>query len=267
MAVETRKANMMPREQLTKEQRQERVLAEAAVRLSSFAFEWQRGLTLAELSAETGIDAGDISRDFGGKEGLVDGLIRYCLDPDNFSNFGDEWAGDLLAEAVERLFDRSRGLQGAIQDSFDLDLDYVSEDRRLRAQMAIWALALDNAAARARLHEMYRFYDDQHRQVIAGLLEEIEAIGAERTGLLSTDELVTTLTALVEGLAIRRHVSPADVSDGLMGRAAATLFASVHASPGADAPSIEEHFGEIDRRRAALGDDPDHVDDADASGG
>lgn len=256
MAVGCQGADNMNREHLSKDQRKSKVLAEAAHRLSAFAFEWQKGLTLAELSIDTGIDAGDISRDFGGKEGLIDDLIQYCLDPDNFGNFGDEWAGDLLTEAIERLFDRSHGLQSAIQESFDLDLDYVSEDRRLRAQMAIWALSLDDASARMRLHEMYRFYDDQHRQVISGLLDEIDAIGAQRTGLMSTDEVVTTLTALVEGLAIRRHVSPGDVADGLMGRAAATLFASVHLSPDAAGPSIEEHFDEIDRRRRSLPDEP-----------
>ena len=236
-------------ERLTRDERRAQVLAEAARLLSAFAFEWQKGLTLGELSVATGIDAGDISRDFDGKAGLIDELVDYCLNPDNFANFGDEWAGDLLAEVVSRLLDPDRDLQPAIEESFDIDLDYVAEDRRLRAQMAIWALSLDDPRARARLHTMYRFYDDQHQQVISGLLDEINATGAERVGLLSAEELVTVLTSLVEGLAIRRHVSPDDVTDGLMGRAAATLFASAHRMPDTGEPRIDEHFAEIDRRR------------------
>ncbi|MEM7094032.1 MAG: hypothetical protein AAF567_13585 [Actinomycetota bacterium] len=210
---------------LTKEQRKRAVLAEAAERLSSFAFSWQRGLTLADLANATGIDQGDISRDFDGKDGLLEELTSYCLDPDNFAAFGEEWAGELLERLAGQWLEPEVDLEEAFTSTFDADLDYVRNDHRLRAQMAIWALSLDDPTARAALARMYRFYDDQHLELLGAFRKEVEASGLHPVEGVTDDEMVVVLTALVEGMAIRSLANPGDVPDGLMGRIGALLMA------------------------------------------
>jgi len=232
------------------EQRRRRVLSAAAERLGSVAFDWRKGLTFDLLEQATGINRKTISQDFGNKEGLVGALVDYCLNPDNFGDFGEPWAEDLVTETISTLYDTDIDLYDSVRATGDMDFAYVRNDRRLRSQLAIWGLALDDPAANAAIRRMYAFYDDQHIQVWRGLVTDLAQAGVVSRHGLTEAEVVTALTALVEGLAIRWHVDPARVPDDLFGRVFAAITAAVfEVSDPEDSGSIADLLAQIDSAR------------------
>ena len=238
---------------MTPDTRKNLTLNAAAKRLGSATFDWSKGLTYDMLVEDTGIDRKTIAGDFGSKANLIAELVRYCLEPDNFSAFGEEFAEDLVETIASSLLNRNVDLFESTRSSGDLDFKYIRSDQRLRAQLSIWALAQDDENAKNALATMYRFYDDEHlrgwRMVTADLAQSGVAM---RSGLTS-EEVITALTALVEGLAIRWHVDPDAVPDDLFGRIFGTVIAALFDPFGdAEVSSIQQLLSEIDAKRRGV---------------
>ncbi len=227
-----------------KEDRKRVVLEAAVKRLVQAQIEWMKGLTLDELHNDTGIDKGDISRDFGGKPGLTQELIAFALTPDE-SSFVIEDAN----RAVEALLDSEVDLKDSIERIGAADDAYHDADELLRAQMAIWALSsASDQTSRDQLKGLYQYFDSEHLVAWNALLDELSDAGITPTSGLSSEEFVAILSAVTEGTAIRAAVVSELRPRGLTSKALMLLFEAMLKLPGEEA-ELGAKLAELDRLR------------------
>lgn len=208
------------------------VLDAAARILSSADVSWHAALTYDELELESGIDRSQISNDFGGKSGLVDAVLDYCLDPTAWLSGGEE---GLLANQAERLFSATDlELAEYLIEIGMIDEELVRTERRIYVQMAIWGMGADDPAIREKLRKLYDFYDEIHLGLAQMILDSAEAKGYTLKRGMTLRELIVVCTAIAEGLAIRFSVSPETAPEGLSGRAFVALFEAMIEPIGAD---------------------------------
>lgn len=227
-----------------KEDRKRVVLEAAVKRLVQAQIEWMKGLTLDELHNDTGIDKGDISRDFGGKPGLTQELIAFALTPDE-SSFVIEDAN----RAVEALLDSEVDLKDSIERIGAADDAYHDANELLRAQMAIWALSsASDQTSRDQLKGLYQYFDSEHLVAWNALLDELSDAGITPTSGLSSEEFVAILSAVTEGTAIRAAVVSELRPRGLTSKALMLLFEAMLKLPGEEA-ELGAKLAELDRLR------------------
>ncbi len=200
----------------------------AAKLLLSGDIKWAKGLTYDDLEERSEIDRGQIVRDFGGKQALVDALIDHCLLPPapetvtehEFLSQGSDWVptNDFdLASAVIELGETAPRRAG-----------------RLHNEAAIRALASDSPTAAARLRDLYRFREPDFNGLAQGFASAMEERGFARREGLTPEEVVVLARATLDGLALRGQVDPEAITPGLAGRAMLALAEAAIARPDED---------------------------------
>ncbi len=207
----------------SRNERRQAVLGAAAERVRAAQIDWAAALTFGALAQQTGIDQGQIARDFGSKEGLAVELARYLLDPEAYRRQAER-----SADRTAALVDREVSVADAVRDwAAGNDLEYRGRHEQLRSQMMLWAAAEPGSAEWEQLGRVARAAVDRRVEATDLVIDRAVANGATRRRQLSAQELVVVLGAVVEGLAIRASVAPELVADDLTARTALALIAAL----------------------------------------
>jgi hypothetical protein len=151
---------------------------------------------------------------------------------------------ELIANLAEVYLDRERTgetqrladtmLQAIIEAESDAPIDVVAdlcrayfdivdEQAVTDVQMVLW-LGRSEPAIRDRLRELYSSIDD----VVSGLFDSLlDHWGREMLAPFTTRELAVAMSALVEGLIVRKRIDPPVVSNELFGRILIALVPTV----------------------------------------
>lgn len=207
----------------SRQDRRQTVLAAAAARVRSARVDWASTLTFGRLAADTGIDQGQIARDFGSKDGLTVELARYLLDPETDRRRRQptlSWAEDVVEQdgsLIDALHSWASGSHREHRDDHEF----------LRAQMMLWASTEPGSPEWERLAEVIRDLVDRYAPATRRVVERAAANGATRRHHLSPEELVLVMSAVVDGLMIRASVAPDLVAGDLTARVVTALYASL----------------------------------------
>ena len=224
-----------------RETRKQEVLAAAQRYLSSAELSWERLLTYDKLEELTGLDRAQISKDFGGKDGLLEAVVDNGL-----PSVGNEldWMLEQTELSNELTTDEDVCLEDAVRTFALFNDAQIRNDERFVFQMALWATAANNSTYQAKLRELYKTFDELASISLQHAFEQILAEQPARAGL-TVKELAIAATALVEGLAIRHAVDPESVSDQLTGSVLVALTESLM-------PNSKEDPGRIGDRLPAV---------------
>lgn len=208
-------------------------MLEAAARiLSSADVSWHAALTYDTLEMESGVDRSQISNDFGGKAGLIDEVLDYCLSPTAWLDGGEE--GMLANRAMDLFSSAGLELTDFLYQVGLIDEQLVRAERRIYIQMAIWGMGADDPTIRKKLRDLYQYYDELHLGLANFIEANVAAKGYQLKKGITMDELVVVCMAVAEGLAIRYSVYPESAPEGLSGRAFVALFEAMVEPIGAD---------------------------------
>ncbi|MCP3880845.1 MAG: hypothetical protein GY701_20990 [Sulfitobacter sp.] len=183
----------------------------------------------AEVADALGSDPGSVTRTIH-KDDFQQEVIRAALSPE--ADPEANWRDDLLDQA--RVLLDTEEIREALLRIGQLELEVAMSDVRIFAQMILWGMSSEDEDIRSRLRDLYDYYDRAHENLVTDYLARVEDKldrRVRRTGM-TPREFMTIATALIEGLALRRHVDPAAVPDDLIGRALVALAASAWDGPG-----------------------------------
>ncbi len=214
---------MSPPRGLSRDERRERVLLAADALLRSRSIDWGRLFTYDDLSSESGIDRKQIADDFGSKAQIVNALVEFYLDPDR--NVDDRVSG--LTEYRDAIFnDDSLEFSEGIRVLGMLGHAHARREERLSGRLALWSLARADPAVSTRLQQLYQRYADEYRGFIQATEAWFEKKGVKTKTGITTDQFITILNAVTEGLAIRADVDQDAVPEQLPGDAIVLLAES-----------------------------------------
>jgi len=117
------------------------------------------------------------------------------------------WAGPVvLADQVSTAVDRGASFSDALRILCSAYLDCLVKDPGFSTYLHFWAVALREDDLRALIQSGYERFQPQFTQMYGTLLREF---GLQVADPYSLDDLATTITAVVEGLALRHLVDAA----------------------------------------------------------
>ena len=123
---------------------------------------------------------------------------------------------DAVAEVLQRLLQRGDSpltddvRKEAVLEAGQRSLEALTESPVFAAQMALWSRHLHDKDIGNRLKKHYRELDEQAEQLYGKLLEDW---GVEPREPYTIERIAAILTALANGLAIRRAIDPEALPD------------------------------------------------------
>lgn len=178
----------------------------------------ERGLSVQDVVTRADVSQKTFYATFLGKKGFVDALLLSL-------NANPERVTDSLSEVIQRqLIEASGDLRRIVRAVCAWDLEQVIQDPGTLLQLAVLVLGRQHRGAVRKLRQAYAAYDDAGKRAYEAILERW---GASLRAPFTHESVAVVLTALVEGLAIRRLADPTAVAPSLFGDTVIALVGSI----------------------------------------
>ncbi len=183
-----------------------------------------RALTVRAVARRTNRSTGAFYHYWGTQEEYVDDLIRHLLRPEQMLD------ADPLSDELAHL-DGTALDASAITQLFDDHTRLMSDDPTMRTMLLLWSLPDEDGRVRAALREVYRLYQretaDAYRRIVGGTRAELIAG-------VTFDDVAAMLSAMADGVAVRRRVDPDSLPSTVVGSMVQALLASLLVPRGSD---------------------------------
>lgn len=190
-----------------------------------------RGLHVGTIVEQAGTSEKTFFATFKSKARYLDELVVAL-------NEGPRRLAHDLVPMVESAFVETKGdPRRTVRTVCAWDFQQVIGDPTILLQLAALVLAQGHRPAMRKLREAYASYDDAGIKSYETILAKW---GASLRAPFTAESVAVTLTALVEGLAIRRLADPEAVSDDLFGDAVVALVGSI-----VDTGQNHEHIDDV----------------------
>ncbi|SDI30998.1 DNA-binding transcriptional regulator, AcrR family [Actinokineospora alba] len=190
-----------------------------------------RGLNVAEIAERAGVSEKTFFATFGDKGRYVDELLASLVE-------APERVTRSLTDMVEKSFIQTKGdPRQTIRAVCAWDFQQVRQDPATLAQLATLVLAREHRGAMKKLRQAYAAYDDAGMKAYQAILARW---GASLRAPFTAESMAVSLTALVEGLAVRHLADPTAVPDHLFGDVVVALIGSI-----VDTGQNHEHIDDV----------------------
>lgn len=187
----------------------ERLMAAAAEEFRSPDYPLFANVTLGRIARRAGVSERTAFRYLRASE-VEEELPSSLLGADQ----NDQgWTEERYRELEDLLLDPTRSLADALEAMATRAFDVTLADPALRSRHAMWPYAEGNASIAESLADHYDLADRRSRAVINALVASASNDLRYRSDTLTIDELVSILTAVVDGIAMRASLTTPENDD------------------------------------------------------
>jgi AcrR family transcriptional regulator len=193
-------------------------------------------ISAREVSHRLNVSVGKFYRRWTTRRAYVDALAAYILDHERH----DEYLTRVLGEFDERV-GRREPIESLIPDLAKIDLEGTARSPAFAVQMHLWSVSRRFPRIQMLLRAMYRSIDDQWSRRYSMV---VSLLGWRLRDSLTVAEGTLLLTALGEGMAIRRAVDPELACPELFSKGIMALVLGI-IDAGGDGLSLEAKLKDV----------------------
>jgi AcrR family transcriptional regulator len=168
------------------------------------------------ISSRAGVSTGSFYHHFDSQDGYIGSLLEYALANQHNPQFAQAVA------VFEQKLTQGASFLDAIMASCARVMEWQQTNVTFSLQMAVWAKSHRDPAMARRLDRMYRMVEDETSEYYEVIMK---LVGREMRPPFVVTDLAGTFSAIMEGLSVRRGVSPAAVPDNRFGSLLVSVIA------------------------------------------